>query len=89
MVYCCGYLWKNQSFHLSQALDLKLWNLEDVSEEREMRGSIVLDRQSAKPWEALTCQPAGCYPVKSSSIAPYIKTIYSKEFTRQKKYFGG
>jgi len=89
MVYCCGYLMKHQSFHLSQAFDVNLWNLEAVSEEREMIGSIVLDRQSAKPWEALTFQLAGCYPVKSSSIAPYIKTIYSKEFTRQTKYFGG
>ena len=89
MVYCCGYLMKHQSFHLSQALDLKLWNLEDVSEEREMSGSMVLDRRSAKPLLALTFLPKGCYLVKSSSIAPGIELICSKKFTRQTKYFGG
>jgi len=56
MVYCCGYLMKHQSFHLSQALDVKFWNCEDVSEEREMIGSIVLDRQSANSAEALSNQ---------------------------------
>ncbi|MDQ1350537.1 MAG: hypothetical protein QG657_839 [Acidobacteriota bacterium] len=88
MVYL-GYLMKDQSFHRSQALEVKLWNLEDVSEEREMSGSIVLNRQSAKPWEALTFQSAGCCPVKSSSTAPGIESICSKKFTRQTKYFGG
>ncbi len=33
---------------------MKLYNREDVSEEPEMRGSIALDRQSAKPWEVFT-----------------------------------
>jgi len=56
MVYYWGYLLKNQIYHLSQALEVKLWNLEDVSEEREMIGSMVLDRRSAKPAEALSNQ---------------------------------
>ncbi|MDQ1353670.1 MAG: hypothetical protein QG657_3976 [Acidobacteriota bacterium] len=55
MVYL-DYPMKNQSFHRSLALEVKLKNLEDVSEEREMIGSISLDRQSAKPAEALTNQ---------------------------------
>jgi hypothetical protein len=46
-----GYLMKHQSFHRSQVLDAKVLNHEDVSEEREMIGSMVLDRQSAKPAE--------------------------------------
>ena len=83
------YLIKHKCFHLSQSLEVKLWNLENVSEEREMRSIMVLDRQSAKPLEVLTFQPEGCYPFKSSSTAPGIKTIYSKEFTRQTKYIGG
>ncbi len=53
MVYY-GHLIKKQSFHLSQALEVKLWNLEDVSEEREMIGSMVLDRQSANSAEVLS-----------------------------------
>ncbi len=88
MVYY-GYVMKHQSFHLSQALEVKLWNLEDVSEEREMSGNIFLDRQSAKPWEVITFLPEGFYPVKSSSTAPAIESICSKKFTRQTKYFGG
>lgn len=51
-----GILIKEQSFHLSQALEVKLWDLEGVSEEREMIGSIVLDRQSANSAEALPNQ---------------------------------
>lgn len=88
MVYL-GYLMKDQSFHRSQALDAKVLNHEGVSEEREMSSSIVFDRRSAKPWEALTFLPKGCCPVKSSSIAPGIESICSKKFTRQTKYIGG
>jgi hypothetical protein len=51
-----GYLMKDQSFHLSQALDAKVLNHEDVSEEREMSGSIILNRQSANSAEALSNQ---------------------------------
>jgi hypothetical protein len=51
-----GYLMKDQSFHRSQALEVKLKNHEDVSEEREMRGCMVLDRQSANSAEALSNQ---------------------------------
>ncbi len=80
---------KNQSDHLSQALEAKLWNNEDVSEEREMSGSIVLNRQSANSWVALTFLPEGCCPVRSSSTAPGIESICSKESTRQTKYFEG
>jgi len=47
---------KNQSYQLSQALDAKLWNHEDGSEEREMIASMVLDRQSANSAEALSNQ---------------------------------
>jgi hypothetical protein len=50
---------KDQSFHRSQALEVKLKNLEDVSEEREMSGSISLNRQSAKSWEVLTRMDLG------------------------------
>jgi hypothetical protein len=51
-----GYLIKYENFHRSQALEVKLWNLEDVSEEREMSGSFSLDRQSAISAEALSNQ---------------------------------
>ena len=47
---------KDQSFHRSQVLEVKLKNHEDVSEEREMSGSISLDRQSANSAEALSNQ---------------------------------
>jgi hypothetical protein len=47
---------KDQSFHRSQALEVKLKNLEDVSEEREMSGSIVLNWQSANSAGALSNQ---------------------------------
>jgi hypothetical protein len=50
------YFIKHESFHRSQALEVKLKNHEDVSEEREMISSISLDRQSANSAEALSNQ---------------------------------
>jgi hypothetical protein len=50
------YFIKHERFHRSQALEVKLKNHEDVSEEREMIGSISLNRQSANSTGALSNQ---------------------------------
>jgi hypothetical protein len=71
---------KNQNYQLSQALEVKLWNLEDVSEEREMIGSIVLDRQSANPWEVITFLQEGCYPSRIPHLPLALKHIRIKTF---------
>lgn len=80
MVYY-GYLMKHQSYQLSQVLDAKVLNHEDVSEEREMIGSIVLNRQSAKPWEALTFLPKGCYPSRIPHLPQVLKRIAKQGLT--------